>query len=1125
MFVPPEIEEKIKQSIDIVNVISEFVDLKKQGNIYVGFSPVHDEKTPSFNVVPHKNLFKDFSSGIGGDAIKFLMEIQGMTYPEALQWLAKHYSIEIPEKKLSAADKEKYQEKEALLLVNDFARKAFEYNLHKTNEGKVALDYLTKARKLKVETIEAFEVGFALNSWNNLVDFAKRGNYSPKYLTQAGLIKAKKEKKQYYDFFRNRVMFPIKSATGRVCAFSGRTLGDDKAKYLNSPENPVFNKSKELFGFFQAKPEIRKTETVHLVEGQIDVLQMHQHGYKNTVAVSGTAISEHQIKMISNVAKKAILIFDNDKAGQRVTKNASKALIAAGIQVSISEMPDGEDPDGLLTKSPDEFKKVLSNKQDAIVFLANQEIKSASSPVEKANAVKHIAELVKLVKDKTTQEIYVKTLATTCKLQRKVLAQEVGLAKKENDKKEEIILEGLNFVEKNNQFFKRIEKDGVVLLEKLTNFKIKFLYQVRGVMNGDKKAMRLVQLKNEWGQEVISSIPVETFNDATGLMSHVEKEGNFFFFETSRAFLQAMKHKGMVGVPQAKMITNLGLQANKSYAFANGIIADNKLLPFNDFGICEQKIRLTQEMVAKLRFDDTISYGAKRGIFGKLKPSETELKNTYLSEFSFFDLANRKSGITLEEEDEDMLRFKFKKSNISFPEWVSLLQKSYPEHYIWIVSYLVASLFWDIIYKENRRWFPNLFFFGQPKSGKSAAAESLVRPFGGVLNPFHLGSKSTSANLQRTVSRLRNAIVYFEEYSNAIPDFLIQMLKGLADGTGRGTGVKSNDNRTNQIKPYNGTVITGQQLPTKDPALLERCIVREFDEKKRGNFEDFKKLQRIENQGLGHLILEVLKHRELIADKYEEKSAEIYGVLKDTLKHDDERLYKNFYTLIAPLLILEENGFDIGISTETLFTETEKVMREQMELQAVAGDVEQYFEVINNLIATGQIPQEMFDIGIEQNKKVLYLRTRQVHLNYQRAMAQVNGVGLRVREMQGYLQKHKAFVSQKKNHRFHGGNPTSCFCFDVIYLREIMGLDFNVFFQEISLNKENVEGHVNSFMQNLKQGYYKLPTLYQSFMKGRNPEDGFNFQEYNFFQFAVKWSNAQPNCQYDSAQEQIFINF
>ncbi len=403
--------DKVFEQSRVEEVIGDFVQLKKAGSNYKALSPFSNEKTPSFVVSPVKQIWKDFSSGKGGNAVAFLMEHEHFTYPEAIKYLARKYNIEIEEIQLNNQDKERASERESLFIVSEFAKDFFKKNLNESQEGRsVGLSYFQE-RGFSSNTIDSFDLGFSNKEINFFSKNALKKGYDKIFLEKTGLSIFNDNK--IIDRFRGRVIFPIHSMSGRVLGFGARILNNEikTAKYLNSPESLIYNKSKVLYGIYYAKQEIAKLDNCYIVEGYTDVIQLHQKGIKNVVSSSGTSLTNDQITLIRRLSSNITMLYDSDKAGANATLRGVDMILSAGMNVSICTFPEGEDPDSFSQeRSFDEIKDFLvQNSKDFIQFkasfLSNQSIQD---PILKAKTINEIVTSISIIPDRIKQELYVK---------------------------------------------------------------------------------------------------------------------------------------------------------------------------------------------------------------------------------------------------------------------------------------------------------------------------------------------------------------------------------------------------------------------------------------------------------------------------------------------------------------------------------------------------------------------------------------------------------------------------------------------------------------------------------------------------------------------------------------------
>jgi len=428
--IPQETIEQIFATARIEEVIGEYVQLKKSGSNLKGLSPFNQEKSPSFMVSPAKQIFKDFSSGKGGSVVTFLMELEQMSYPEALRWIAKKYNIEVPEEREQTPEElAAGNHREAVFLISDVANKWFQEQLHETEEGRaVGLSYF-RERGFTEETIKKFQLGYSPEASDAFAKYAISSKYNEKALEDSGI--SMNGERGWYDRFRGRVMFPIHSVSGRVLGFGGRILKNNvkAAKYLNSPENPIYHKSKVLYGLYQAKQEIVKRDEAYLVEGYTDVISFHQNGVQNVVSSSGTALTEGQIVMLKRYSSNITLLYDGDAAGIRASFRGLDMMLEAGINVRVVPFPDGEDPDSFAQKhSTEELESFLkNNRKDFISYKTSILLEDvAGDPLKRAEMIRDVVGSIAKVPDAIGQEVFIKEASRILEIDPSALYEELA---------------------------------------------------------------------------------------------------------------------------------------------------------------------------------------------------------------------------------------------------------------------------------------------------------------------------------------------------------------------------------------------------------------------------------------------------------------------------------------------------------------------------------------------------------------------------------------------------------------------------------------------------------------------------------------------------------------------------
>lgn len=408
--------DRIMEAANIVDVISEFVSLRKAGTSFKGLCPFHDDRTPSFSVSPVKGVYKCFSCGEAGNVVNFIMKHEQMTYPEALRWIARKYNIEVQERELTSEEKRLENERESMFLVNEWASKYFQDILKNHADGQaIGLQYF-RSRGFRDDIIEKFQLGFCLTGRQTFSDAALQAGYKTEFLLKTGLC-YERENGGLIDRFNGRVIFPWISVSGKVTAFGGRLLDSRtkgvSQKYVNSPDSEVYHKERELYGIFQAKKAIAKFDLVYMVEGYTDVVAMHQCGIENVVANSGTALSTYQIKLLRRFTSNIVLLYDGDAAGQHAALRGTDMLLSEGMNVKVLLLPDGKDPDEMAKSySAEDFRKYIEDNQtDFIVFKINVLLQGVTDPVKRSEAINSIVRSIAVIKDPILRDTYLRECA------------------------------------------------------------------------------------------------------------------------------------------------------------------------------------------------------------------------------------------------------------------------------------------------------------------------------------------------------------------------------------------------------------------------------------------------------------------------------------------------------------------------------------------------------------------------------------------------------------------------------------------------------------------------------------------------------------------------------------------
>ncbi len=433
--------DKIMDATNIVDVVGEFVTLRKAGVNYKGLCPFHDDKTPSFMVSPSKQICKCFACGEGGTAINFLMKHEQITYPEALRWLAKKYNIEIEEKELTEEEKKEQSDRESMFIVNEWAMKYFQDLLKNDPDGIAIGKQYFRSRGIRDDIIEKFNLGYALSKRDALALAAQKAGYQVEYLEKTGLCI--RNERGVYDRYAGRVIFPWLNVSGKVVAFGGRLLDARtkgvQQKYVNSPDSEIYHKERELYGLFQAKKAIAKEDRVYMVEGYTDVIAMHQCGLENVVANSGTALSNHQIRLLRRFTQNITLLYDGDEAGIHAAMRGTDMLLAEGMNIKVLLLPDGDDPDSFSRKhTAQEFKDYIEqNQTDFITFKTRLTVENVTDPVKRSEAIGGIVKSISVVPDQILRSTYLSELSQRLGIKEQTLLNSMnGMIRKDIEEKE-----------------------------------------------------------------------------------------------------------------------------------------------------------------------------------------------------------------------------------------------------------------------------------------------------------------------------------------------------------------------------------------------------------------------------------------------------------------------------------------------------------------------------------------------------------------------------------------------------------------------------------------------------------------------------------------------------------------
>jgi DNA primase len=976
---------------DIVVIVSNYAELKRAGSLYECKSPFNpNEKSPSFKVSPAKNNFVCYSTQKKGDGIKFVMEHDNCSFYEAIQKIADICGIVLEREEETEEVKQKRTEKEELFRLMEWAAKKYQKGFQN-----LPADHWTKKmtteRQINEETLLTFGIGFAPDEWkfltNPIIETAKFEAGKT-----AGLVNVKDGNS--FDFFKNRLIFPIEDVNGNVIGFGGRCADDDPAKengrkYINSKESIIYSKSRSLYGIYQAKKSITTTKTAVLCEGYTDVTALHQYGCDMAVASGGTALSDEQCKLLNRFAAHVIICRDNDgfdangnpKAGTKAALEDINKLLANGFKVSVVIFPEGEDPDSYsrvlnekiieFLKSNDEFvldshmdKKeriknpltppsirefIFDKAQDAVLwkttFLKNQ---AANDPDKLSEAVTSVAEMLYQIKDDIKQNTYVKDCNKILKTQLASLKTRINdFASKAIEKIEKGTADdttsidlglppGADFEEFKINRFCTIGnscwfQSNNGSFFKGTNFRITPLFHVPGV----EKNKRICEVINEDG--IVSLIEFDT-SDFITVGKFEEKLLNEDYFVLLERFSKTqfvlLKNSILRSFDKAILLKTMGWQQEGFWAHANSVFYNGIIKNVNQYGIVvleKNEDQIQKEKINNSKYHRTTN-------------------NYYSPAFSEMHIHNR--------DDDDPYEndrfFIYKKAPVSFNTWMKQMNLVYDDKAIIGIASVFFSLFRDLFVKTHAVS-PLLFLSGEKGSGKSKYAESLASLFTYKQPAFDLNG-STLVAFSRRIGRTRNAITLLEEFHDNIDLKILQSIKGSYDNRGRELGMASGDNRTKVAKVNCFLVLLSQYLSSwDDNAITSRSIIQHFikgvEQFSETQLNNYATIKAWEEEGLTSLVLEILEHREEVEKNYVKKYAELINKLKKDLKGHEyqERMLQNYVVIMTPISILWEQ-FTFPFSYEEMYDDAKNAIIDSSDLIIESEGLAEFWKTLEYLL-------------------------------------------------------------------------------------------------------------------------------------------------------------------------------
>jgi len=1010
----------------IVDVVSDYVDLKKAGVNYKGLCPFHDDHNPSFVVSPAKNICHCFVCGKGGNPVSFIMEKEGLTFPEAIKFLAKKYNIEVIEDKheQNSEEQERQKKRESMFIiyqaVADFYRKKI---LEKTPESIAALNYVNRRWNHRQKSVtgkgkddedkdfgEIKGIGYAPNSWDSLVNFAKEKGYSLTMMEDAGLIKIS-SKGKYIDVFRDRIMIPITDKWGRVIAFTARTMQEDAdtAKYINNKNSFIFDKGANIFGLDIARRKAISENKMYCVEGAPDAMTLQSIGVENTVAALGASWTDAhfmELKALfgrhNNTATLCWIPDSDQKAGQKLgagtmiaIKNGKKAM-EHGFRVTVKEIPQGkdgkkEDADSFIT-SVAKLKEL--DEEDFVIWYASKIIDQDDNTTEKSEKIKEICAVAILIQDEYTQNALIDKLGNKYGSKNIWRSAQKQAVKDYNRKKAESIskagdldtLTKYGFYEQHNCCFSANGKQW-------SNFIMRPLFHIKDPYNS-KRIYKLVNVNKE--EAMVEMKEAEMYS----IMNFRERVGSMGNFRW-KAGPEELNNFGDYlydNTETAVEIKQLGWNHAGFFVWGNGIVYDGKFLKVDDYGI--------------VRIDRYNDKGEIAGTDNYYLPAMSKIYAGQKDMFKF----------------ERMFIHDDNHSSITLKNYCNMMADVFGDNAKVGIMYLFATLFRDIVTSYTKN-FPILNLFGPKGSGKSELGHTLMSFFIKNNTPLNI-QNATIAALADAIAQCSNALVHIDEYKNNIDPVKIEFLKGLYDGTGRSRMNMDLDKKREITSVDSAIILSGQEMPTVDIALFSRTIYLTFDKTvhDREAKQKFNELTAIRKMGVSHLTNQILSNRNCFEqDFYQEYNFVCEDIAQGIQNNEvEDRIWRDWAVLLASYRCLSKH-MDLPWTYSQMKDITIEGIRRQNNECAASNEMGQFWDVFEFMSESGMIFNEgdykikyidELKTNITERKfltttPVLMIRPKKIILQYKKASKQLDTKVMTERSIRFYLQTSPGYLGYK----------------------------------------------------------------------------------------------------------------
>lgn len=1018
--------EQIIEAADIYNIVADKVELKRSGSGFKGKCPFHDEKSASFMVSPAKGIYKCFGCGKGGNAASFLMEHDKLSFPEAIEKIATREGIEVDYD--NSIDRDTYiretsETKTAREQLKATANRAYAVLCQSSqvsyNDSQEYHLY-GGSRSYSKETVEKWGIVLAPNK--NILSNNKEINIAR--LVNLGWIRpSKKNPSTHYDFFKGRILFPIRDTEGNVRGINARLNGvydkdtKDKTgpKYINSSESLIYNKSKILFGLSQNYREIDQKKFAYLVEGPTDVISLYDQGIKNAVAVCGSALTDHQCKLLARYTDTVVLVVDHDALHKSSTYTAIEKLVAAQMVVKVAELDTGHDPDSYIrTVGAEAWKAYMDDSEhttDGIMWRVSQ--MSTESASDKSLAVALATGLVSLIEDNSQRKIYTKQLSTAIGVPVAIFRDElVGKANKKTLKKSSLSPEQELNIKKYNGVYEQGRKyfvKGIDTTYPVSNFVIHPIMLVVARQH----SIRLVRITNEYGDSEVMEIGSDDFVMLTAMKKRVESRGSFVFWGKEEQFV---KIKRMIYdiTPKCFPITKMGLHAEGFFSWGNGITdSTGKFTPVDRYGVVE--------------------YNGDK---------------FYLPTFSEVDI-NVKSDDDDHSEDPGKYHIYVEdKIAPNLSQWAAQFYKVFGDNGMIAICHYMASIYRDF-FMDKYSCFPLLNLFGPQGSGKSFMAQRLNSMFG-LKRSFVDVNRATSVAIARRAAQICNGYAFFDEYSFKTDESVDAAMKNFYDGISRSKGDKSNSNKTNTTPVFASVVLSGQVLPARDPALLERCVTLFFSpmiasaELK----QEAKKLSEWEDGRLSQVTAYLHTLRAEITSNFDSVQDDMMSTIESLVSPDTKTRVLYNYSILATVYSIVSKKIAMPFKLGHLLDYIAERIEEQSNSVSSSNEVYIFWNLFSFLLSNKLIgPHDDYicklkkEIRVADNKdisttieyeqpvKVLYIQLNKIHGLYKEHGRKQGEDRLLARSsLKFYLQKHPSYIGRVKAVKF-GDKAHRCYAF------------------------------------------------------------------------------------------------